>query len=33
MSLPPILLVLPNALHGLWLLRHVGTVGATTEKP
>ena len=30
-SLAPILLVLPNALYGLWLMRHVGQVTATTE--
>ena len=33
MSLAPILLVLPNALYGLWLMRHVGKVTATTESP
>jgi membrane protease YdiL (CAAX protease family) len=33
MSLAPILLVLPNALYGLWLMRHVGKVLATTENP
>jgi uncharacterized protein len=33
MSLAPILLVLPNALYGLWLMRHVGQVSPTTEKP
>lgn len=32
-SLAPILLVLPNALYGLWLMRHVGKVSATTENP
>jgi membrane protease YdiL (CAAX protease family) len=33
MSLAPILLVLPNALYGLWLMRHVAKVKATTENP
>ena len=33
MSLAPILLVLPNALYGLWLMRHVGKVNAKTEMP
>jgi uncharacterized protein len=33
LSLAPILLVLPNALYGLWLMRHIGKVSATTEKP
>lgn len=32
-SLAPILLVLPNALYGLWLMRHVGKVNATMENP
>lgn len=31
MSLAPILLVLPNALYGLWLMRHVGKLSAPTE--
>jgi len=30
-SLAPILLVLPNALYGLWLLRDAGKVITTTE--
>lgn len=33
MSLAPILLVLPNALYGLWLMRHVGKSSATSEYP
>jgi len=33
MSLAPILLVLPNALYGLWLMRHLGKVNARTEYP
>jgi uncharacterized protein len=33
MSLAPILLVLPNALYGLWLMRHLGKVNATKENP
>jgi len=33
LSLAPILLVLPNALYGLWLMRHVGKVSATKESP
>jgi hypothetical protein len=33
MNLAPILLVLPNALYGLWLMRHVAKVKATTENP
>lgn len=32
-SLAPILLVLPNALYGLWLMRPVGKVSATSENP
>lgn len=31
MSLAPILLVLPNALYGLWLMRHVGKSSAVNE--
>ncbi|MCV2356527.1 CPBP family intramembrane metalloprotease [Paucibacter sp. B2R-40] len=31
MSLAPILLVLPNALYGLWLMRHVSKLITTTE--
>jgi len=31
MSLAPILLVLPNALHGMWLLRHVRISSETKE--
>jgi membrane protease YdiL (CAAX protease family) len=30
-SLAPILLVLPNAIYGLWLMRHIGTSSATKE--
>lgn len=32
-SLAPILLVLPNALYGLWLMRHLGKLSATKEYP
>jgi hypothetical protein len=32
-GLAPILLVLPNALYGLWLMRHVGRVNSTMENP
>lgn len=33
MSLAPILLVLPNGLYGLWLMRHLGQPDATQESP
>jgi uncharacterized protein len=31
MSLAPILVVLPNALYGLWLMRHINTLNDTME--
>jgi hypothetical protein len=31
MGLAPVLLVLPNALYGLWLMRHIGRTHALPE--